>query len=88
MSALERLARTQVAYQFDNFTYLRSIVQWDTENHDREFSLLAASVLNYGTQVHAGVEFRAADALFAAQPASSGARHWATFVRVSYLLRR
>ncbi len=81
------LGRGQVAYQFDNLTYVRSILQWDADTREREFSLLAARVLNYGTQLHTGVEYHADDQAPGHATGAASPR-WAAFVRLSYLLRR
>lgn len=79
------LARTRLAYQFDNRTYVRGIWQWESDTRRREFSVLAARVINYGTQVHLGVESRSS-----ARDGSMDdfAERRVVFMRVSYLLRR
>jgi hypothetical protein len=80
------LARIRSLYHFNNNrTYVRGIWQWESDTRRREFSVLAAHVVNYGTQVHVGFESRSS-ATGGSVDDLMGRR--VVFVRISYLLRR
>jgi hypothetical protein len=78
------LGRVRAAYQLDAATYLRAILQYDPDLRRGEGSLLLGRELNYGTQVHVGVEYASAGE----PPATGPGAQRRGFARVSYLLRR
>lgn len=76
------LGRVRAAWQFDNATYIRAIAQYDPDLDRRTASLLLGRELNYGTQLHLGVERGSGGAdINPMQPQS------VIFIRLSYLLR-